>query len=455
VLLYADSAERWAGRWIDEEAQPPRGSPPRRALRRLRQEYAKQKAIRDTIATRRQAVRNGRAADLRATLALWQQLTHEGATRLCERGRAVCCALGADPEPLETAVDPTLLHYSRDGVGATQMEPTKVYVDATSYAAGEPNLLPITVTGIGGRRIMQINDVHDNLDLLNAIRQLVGRTDYVGLLLRAALIVEVHSLVDLAIGPASAEQPAPDGPPLLDPVDRGRGESGYTLLEQVRTQVVPDQTRSSLLALRNHVAAHLDTQKSYADILDSLRTVNVDDVFRVADNVLDDLDTAARTHVDLGYLAIGHPELRTLKPLSRPTTPATFMADDQAHFLEQPYACFVEPDSGQTQLRVQRRQSLGELRIPAFAGSEQAEVTHQQGWQSCPVLASTPSGRPIAVATHRTRCWPHAEKCYRPNLGPGQHASRYGPAMIRSHSPISGPIGMARAAVSPAFSAGM
>jgi hypothetical protein len=340
VILHTDSAERWASRWIDEEARPPRGSPPRRALRRLRQEYAKQKAIRDTIATRRQAIENGRAADLRATLALWQQLTHAGATRLCERGRAVCDALGADPELLDTAVDPILLHDLRDELGANQMQPTKVYLDATSYAAGEPNLLPITVTGFGGRRIMQVNDVHDNLDLLNAIRPLVGRTDDVGLLLRAALIVEVQSLIDLVIGPP-AEQPARDGPPLLDLVDRERGESGYAFLEQVRTRVVPDQTRSNLLALRDRVAAHLDTQTSYADILETLQAVNVDDVFLAADNLLDALDTAARAHVDLGYLAIGHPELRTLKPLSRSTTPATFLAGDQAHLLDQPFGCFV------------------------------------------------------------------------------------------------------------------
>jgi hypothetical protein len=341
VLLHADSAERWASRWINEEARPPRGSPARRALRRLRQEYAKQKAIRDAIATRRQAIENGRAADLRATLALWQQLTYAGATRLCERGRAVCCELGADSELLDTAVDPTLLHNFRDDLGANQMEPTEVYLDATSYAAGEPNLLPITVTGSGGRRIMQVNDVHDNLDLLNAIRPLVGRPDDVGLLLRAALIVEVHSMIELAIGSPPGEQPARDGPPLLDLVDRGRGESGYALFEQVRTHVVPDQTRSNLLALRDRVAAHLDTQASYAEILETLHTISVDDLFLAADNVLDALDTAARAHVDLGYLAIGHPKLRTLKPLSRPTTPATFLADDQAHFLDQPYACFV------------------------------------------------------------------------------------------------------------------
>jgi hypothetical protein len=36
----------------------------------------------------------------------------------------------------------------------------------------------------------------------------------------------------------------------------------------------------------------------------------------------------------------------------------------------------------------------------------------------------------------------------------GQHASRYGPAMIRSQTPISCPIGMTRTAASPASAPG-
>jgi hypothetical protein len=68
--------------------------------------------------------------------------------------------------------------------------------------------------------------VHDNLDLLYALRLLVNRTDDVGMLLRAALIVEVYSLIELAIGPPRGEKPARDGASLVDFVDRQRGEEG-------------------------------------------------------------------------------------------------------------------------------------------------------------------------------------------------------------------------------------
>jgi hypothetical protein len=112
-------------------------------------------------------------------------------------------------------------------------------------------------------------------------------------------------------------------------------------LEQVRTHVVAEQTRLNLLALRDRCAAHLDTQTSYADILETLRTINVDDLFLAADHLLDTLDMAAGAHVDLGHLVIGHPAFKTLQPIDHGTTPATFLPDEHAHFLDEPFGCFV------------------------------------------------------------------------------------------------------------------
>jgi len=55
VTLHGDSVQRWAHRWMAEFTRPARGTPQAKALRRLRQAYARQKEIRDRIATRRQA----------------------------------------------------------------------------------------------------------------------------------------------------------------------------------------------------------------------------------------------------------------------------------------------------------------------------------------------------------------------------------------------------------------
>ena len=153
----------------------------------------------------------------------------------------MCEALGADHDLLNAAVGPGLLEVERDALTAVQMDPSVVYMDVTSYASGEPDLLPVAMTGQSGRRITQINDVHDNLDLLYALRLLVNRTDDVGMLLRAALIVEVYSLIELAIGPPRGEKPARDGASLVDFVDRQRGEEGYAQLEEIRTRVVPEE----------------------------------------------------------------------------------------------------------------------------------------------------------------------------------------------------------------------
>jgi len=253
----------------------------------------------------------------------------------------VCEALGADHDLLNAAVGPGLLEVERDALTAVQMDPSVVYMDVTSYASGEPDLLPVAMTGQSGRRITQINDVHDNLDLLYALRLLVNRTDDVGMLLRAALIVEVYSLIELAIGPPRGEKPARDGASLVDFVDRQRGEEGYAQLEEIRTRVVPEETHSNLLALRERVAAHLDDQMAYAEVVETTLSVSVDDLFLAADQVLDALDAAARAHVDLGYLVLGHPEIKSFAPIDQRTTPATFMADHHARFLDEPFGCFV------------------------------------------------------------------------------------------------------------------
>ena len=166
----------------------------------------------------------------------------------------MCEALGADHDLLNAAVGPGLLEVERDALTAVQMDPSVVYMDVTSYASGEPNLLPVAMTGQGGRRITQINDVHDNLDLLYALRLLVNRTDDVGMLLRAALIVEVYSLIELAIGPPRGEKPARDGLRSWTLWTDSAERRGYAQLEEIRTRVVPEETHSNLLALRERVA---------------------------------------------------------------------------------------------------------------------------------------------------------------------------------------------------------
>lgn len=309
ALIHADSAQRWIGAWHKELKSAPETAGIARgantALRKLRREFANQKIVRDKIAAKRQAVSKGRAADLRATVALWHSLMSSGIQHLCDCARVVCNALGTS-EDLARPLDVTLVESARAALQRVSLDPDLVYTDVTSYAAGEPNLVSVTVGGTLGRRVMQINDLHDHLDVLNALNELLRRTDDLGLMLRSALILEMCSLVEQVLGPPGRGSAGRDGMPLRALVSPERGEEGREVLEEYARRVISEETRVNLHEMRNRVAAHLDHQLSLADIRGILTTVDVDDLLGCADVTLDWLDAAACFYVDLGLLVIGH-----------------------------------------------------------------------------------------------------------------------------------------------------
>ncbi|HEU4907116.1 MAG TPA: hypothetical protein VFT19_13530 [Solirubrobacterales bacterium] len=344
VLLEADSAARWLGQWqedlADSTATRDVARAAKRSLRTFRREYAKQKEIRDRLVARRQAAESGRAADLRRTVELWRRMTRIGAERLCKCARAACIALGSTAD-LAAAVDPARLDQVRVALLKTRLDPDAVYTDATSYAIGEQNLLAATVTGPLGRRVAQINDVHDQLDLLFGLHELAEEVDLVGLLLRSALVVEIDTIIDRTIGPPpGVPRNRRDGVPLISLLDRGRGETGFDLLSQFRDEVVPVPSRVNLRDLRNRVAAHLDTQLTLGEICDTLEDLDVAALFRFADVTLDWLDAVARSHVDLGLLVIGHRQLSSLQPTGA-SVRAPFKAAQVVDILDSPFGSIV------------------------------------------------------------------------------------------------------------------
>jgi hypothetical protein len=344
VLVHADSAQRWVGAWHKQlKGGGETASIARKAntpLRRFRRTFAEQKAVRDKIAAKRQAVNEGRAADLQATVAMWQSLTSSGIQHLCDCARAVCDALGT-VDDLARPLEGTLIERTRSALQGVSLDSALVYTDVTSYAAGEPNLVSVTVSGALGRRVMQINDIHDQLDILNALNDLASRTDDLGLLLRAALILEVCNLVEQVLGPPGRAPGSRDGAPLRAVVSAERGEEGCGVLEEYERRGVPEETRVNLHAMRNQVAAHLDVQLSLAEIKETLVTVDVDDLLGCADVTLDWLDAAARSHVDLGLLVIGHRHMASVQPAKGPTVPAAFQPDGTRALLDRPYVAMV------------------------------------------------------------------------------------------------------------------
>jgi hypothetical protein len=344
VLLEADSAGRWLSSWHKElagsVATRSTARAAKRPMRRFRREYAKQKEVRDRLVARRQAAGSERADDLRRTVELWRSMSQTGADRLCEYAQAACVALGSNVE-LTPSVDPAQLEKARAVLRETALEPNAVYTDATSYATGERNLLTSIGTGSLGRRVTQINDVHDQLDLLFGLRELAEGIDPVGLLLRSALVVEIATLIDLTIGPPPGEAPnKQDGVPLISLIDQARGEAGFDLLSQLRNEIIPVTSRVNARELRNRVAAHLDTQLTLGEICDTIEALDVPELFRFADVVLDWLDAAACSHVDLGLLVIGHRRMSSLEPTDRKVA-AAFEAEQFVNVLDSPFGAIV------------------------------------------------------------------------------------------------------------------
>jgi plasmid stabilization system protein ParE len=351
VLVHADTAQRYLQAWrtqleshVDTRA---RGTGARTALKRLRREYAYHKDVRDKLASRRQAAAVRRAADLRQTVAMWWQLTGPRVRALCGYAAGACRALGSDAL-LDRPLDGAYAEAATVALRATCLDGNKVYFDATSYASGERNLLSTTPSGRVGRREMQINDVHDHLEELNALRPLVYGSDEVALLLRGALVIELSTLLDLSFGPPPGLAPLRDGPALVELVERGRGEAGWQLLTELCDRIVGDETRLVLRDLRDRVAAHMDVLLSRDDVLQVLNEIDVDRYFLLADVMLDWLDAAAAAHVDLGTLVIGHRPLRTVKPASSRTVPAAYQPREHANLLDNPYGAMVAGGFGTT-----------------------------------------------------------------------------------------------------------
>ncbi len=344
VFVQADTAQRYLRAWhkqlashVDTRAH---AASARTTLKRLRREYTDHKNVRDKLASRRQAAAGRRAADLRQTVEMWHQLTGPRVGALCGFAAAACRALGSEAA-LDRPLDGAYVHAAVAALSVTCLDPNKVYFDATSYASGEPNLLSTTPSGMVGRREMQINDVHDHLEELNALRPLVHGFDEVALLLRGALVIELSALLDLTFGPPSGAGKLRDGPALVELVERQRGEQGSDLLADLRDRVVGEETRLVLRDLRDRVAAHMDVLLSLDEILQVLKEVDVDRYFLLADVMLDWLDAAAAAHVDLGTLVIGHRQLRTLKPTAGRTVPPAYQLREHADLLDQPYAVMV------------------------------------------------------------------------------------------------------------------
>ena len=167
--MHADTAQRYLSQWKrDHETSPvtrPLAQAARTPIKRFRQEYTRAKETRDRLVARRISIASGRAADLRNTAALWQSITARDADSLCWRALRASETLGAR-SGLDTALPLDVRRRVAQALEPARLDPQSVYLDATSYAAGERNMLPITPSGPIGAVVLRINDHHSHLVVL-------------------------------------------------------------------------------------------------------------------------------------------------------------------------------------------------------------------------------------------------------------------------------------------------
>jgi hypothetical protein len=164
VYLHADSLNRCLRDWqrgLRRTQSEDAAAATERSYRKFRQEFAKQKTIRDKLAARREAMDTARGEDLRRTAALWHTMTGSGADNICRLAADTCSVFGSTSE-LSAPSDSDRLAEAQQALLPMQLDPDVVYTDVTSYVAGEPNLYAITPSGPLGRVVMQIADVHES-----------------------------------------------------------------------------------------------------------------------------------------------------------------------------------------------------------------------------------------------------------------------------------------------------
>lgn len=161
-----------------------------------------------------------------------------------------------------------------------------------------------------------------------------------GRVLRSALIVDGCALVELSVGMRGAATPERGEESLITLVDRQRGEEGWDLLRQL-AETIPDATRTDLRWLRDKLGAHIDAHVSLSTLEQALDGLDVNGLIALLDHVLDWLDAAACSHVDLGTLLLGGRAMRSLEASEAPSVVPDDALAELARHADSPYVVMV------------------------------------------------------------------------------------------------------------------
>jgi hypothetical protein len=322
TFLYADALLEWARRWRNQlkhdSATRARAQAAKPAVQELATALDTADGVRDYLAAKRQPVQAMRADDIEATAALWIAVNPHTV-------QAICAAAIRAYDELNEARDQSDSLVQLLGLPSAMREEVRAalpsrdhdywYLAADTAADLRPHTLPAAQGGNLGRLIAQINDVAGHLDVLLRIAPVVHAAPIYDWLVRSAMLVELNALLDLTLGP-----PPSHGRnvmyPLVDLCRLGRPKAVADDLDRLRASIGCegwDHVRS----LRNTIGAHVDNNLTMFRVHEQLIELDYQGVIKLAEHVLDFLDTLGATQLDLSLLLFGERKIK-----SWPTDPS-------------------------------------------------------------------------------------------------------------------------------------
>lgn len=324
TFLFADAALEWMRRWKNQLKRETASNKHARACEPRLQElaHALEKAgdVRDFLAAKRQPKDSLRADDLEATAELWAAVNP---SNVSEIGLAAIKAFDAlDRAPPGTSISEWvhLPQSYRDAVkeALPKRDSEFWYLAADSSADLRPYTLPVAQGGPIGRRVAEINDVSEHLDVLIRLAPVLDGALIYDWLIRSALAVELNTLFDLAIG-SPPGQPSKTVP-LLDLCRADRSEEGRTAVKDLEgfRSLIGREGWHYLRWMRNTIGAHLDAHLTMFEIYQHLMELDYPGVVNLAEKSLDFLDEGGSHRHGLKLLLLGE------RKISRwPVDPAT------------------------------------------------------------------------------------------------------------------------------------
>lgn len=325
VHVHAEPAQTWLKRALSDLQRRPESDEAerlgaQRAVRRVRRAWADQQTVRNQLAAKRRSLSTQPSTDMVELVAAWEALTGPGTDELVDAITDAAHTLGVSA-PTETV---SAAETARIAGLLADIAPAEdaVHTDATSYTVGEPFRLAITPSGSIGRKIAQVNDVHEHIEQLYALRDIAGMPGLVGRLLRGALVIETCALVELVVGPPEARRTRFTETTLLE-LTRGRALADEPDVLACICGEQLETFREWSYFVRDKAAAHLDPGLPLAQILELLDEAVPEVTLGFADGTLDLLDLAACQLIPLRLLVLGQRRIGDLAPAIVASVPAS------------------------------------------------------------------------------------------------------------------------------------